>query len=153
MSTQSNAGRAILFAGLAAGVLDIAFIVVYYLFKDVPPVRVLQGVAAGAVGSAAAVKGGLATAALGLAFHFMIALTAAAVFHAASRRLRWLVERPVAGGLVFGFSVWLFMNLVVLPLTATPPRSFPPPQWVPVLIAHLVCVGLPIAFITRRFAR
>lgn len=148
-----SAGRAIVFAGLVAGVADIAFIIGYYLLKGVPAPRVLQGVAAGALGHSAAVEGGLATAVLGLALHFVIALGAAAVFYAVSRKLRWLVERPVLGGLVYGMSVWLFMSLVVLPLSASPPASFPGKTWIPVLFAHLACVGLPIALITRQVAK
>lgn len=153
MSSGSTAWRAIGWAGFTAGVLDIAYIIVYYALKNVPASRVLQGVAAGAVGRDAAVKGGWAMAALGLAFHFFIALCVAAVFYAVSRKWRWLVNQPIWGGLVFGVGVWLFMNLAVLPLTATPPRGFPPPLWLPVLIAHLFCVGLPIALIVRRLAR
>lgn len=151
--TAGRAGRAIVLAGLVAGVADIAFIIVYYLLKNVPATRVLQGVAAGALGRDAAVKGGVATALLGLALHFVIALGAAAVFCVASRKLRWLVEKPILGGLFYGVCVWLFMNLAVLPLSATPPKSFPDTTWMPVLLAHLVCVGLPIALITRKVAK
>jgi uncharacterized membrane protein YagU involved in acid resistance len=154
MSSRSNAARAIVWAGLVAGVADIAFIIAYYAWKNVPAMRVLQGVAAGAVGRDAAVKGGTTMAVLGLGFHFFIALCAAAVFYAISRKWRWLVDRPILGGLTYGAGVWLFMNLAVLPLTATPPSNgFPPPLWIPVLIAHLVCVGLPIALIVRRLGR
>jgi hypothetical protein len=45
--------------------------------------------------------------------------------------------------------VWLVMNLAILPLTAVPPKSFPPPNWIPVFVAHVLCVGLPIALVTR----
>lgn len=145
-----RAGRTIAAAGLVAGVLDIGFIIVYYAIKGVSAERVLQGVAAGAFGREAAGKGGWTMAAIGLAFHFFIALAVAAAFYVLSRKARWLVQRPWMGGLVFGAGVWLFMNLAVLPLSATPPRSFPGQTWLPVLIAHLLCVGLPIAWITRR---
>lgn len=151
--TGSRAWRAIALAGLVAGVADIAFIVVYYLLKNVPATRVLQGVAAGALGRDAAMKGGMATAILGLVFHFIIALGAAAAFYVASRKLRWLVEKPILGGLGYGVCVWLFMSLAVLPLSATPPASFPGATWMPVLFAHLTCVGLPIALITRAVAK
>jgi hypothetical protein len=46
---------------------------------------------------------------------------------------------------LYGVAVWFFMNLVVLPLSATPPKSFPAPGWPFILIAHIFCVGLPIA--------
>jgi uncharacterized membrane protein YagU involved in acid resistance len=144
------AARVILTAGLIAGALDILYVIIFYGVRGVPATRILQSIAAGLLGRDTAMKGGLPMAALGLALHFVIALGAAATFYAASRRLRVLVERPVIGGLVYGVAVWLFMNLIVLPLSATPPRAFPPPQWMPVFIAHLLCVGLPIAAIVRR---
>ena len=74
---------------------------------------------------------------------------AAAVFVAFSRTLRWLVAYPLVSGPIYGVFVWLVMHLAVLPLTATPPKTFPPANWMPVLIAHLVCVGLPIALAVR----
>jgi hypothetical protein len=147
------AWRAIFAAGLVAGVLDITYVIVIFGFRGVRPARILQGIAAGLLGREQALQGGAATAALGLALHFTIALGAAAVFYVASRRLRFLVEKPVLGGVAFGAGVWLFMNLVVLPLSANPPKSFPPPQWWIVFIAHLLCVGLPIAFVVRRLGR
>ena len=81
----------------------------------------------------------------------MIALGAAAVFYAASRKLCWLTAQPWVSGPLFGVAVWLFMNLVVLPLSANPPRVFPGADWPVILAAHLVCVGLPIAMIVRRW--
>jgi len=65
----------------------------------------------------------------------------------------FLLERPWITGPFYGMLVWLVMNLVVLPLSATPPKAFPSPIWIPVLIAHLTCVGLPIALLARRGGR
>ena len=150
----TSSGRAsfagtVAWAGWVAGVLDIAYVIVFYGIKGVPAMRILQGVAAGLLGGDAAMNGGWATATLGLAIHFAIALVVAAVFVALSRALRWLVAYPLVSGPIYGVLVWLAMNLVVLPLTATPPKSFPPANWMPVFIAHLVCVGLPIALVVR----
>ena len=134
-------------AGLIAGFLDIAAVIVFYGFRGVSATRILQGVAAGLVGRDAAAAGGAATAALGLGIHFCIALSAAAVFFALSRRFRVLARVPFVSGPVYGVVVWLVMNLAVLPLTATPPKAFPPPAWLPVFLAHVACVGLPIALV------
>jgi hypothetical protein len=139
----------IFWAGFVAGVLDILYVIIFYAWRGVGATRVLHGIAAGLIGREAAAKGGAATAALGLALHFVIAFAAAGVFYAASRKLRVLIERPVVSGMVYGVVVWLVMNLAVLPLSATPPKSFPSPTWIPVLIAHLFCVGLPIAGIVH----
>mgnify|MGYP000670699452 CR=1 FL=1 len=136
-------------AGLAAGALDLAYVLVFFGMKGVGPTRVLHGIAAGLIGRTHATDGGIATATLGLAIHFAIGWCVAAVFFAASRRIRILIERPIVSGLLYGVAVWLVMNLVVLPLTANPPASFPSPTWLPVVIAHLFCVGLPIALVVR----
>jgi hypothetical protein len=132
-------------------VLDIGYVlVVYGIWKDANSVKILQGgIAAALIGPKAALDGGFATAALGLAMHFAVALSVTAVFYALSRKLRIMIEQPWIAGPIFGAAVWLVMQLVVLPLTALPPKSFPPPQWWVVFVAHLVCVGLPIALVVR----
>ena len=93
-------------AGLVAGVLDIISACIHAATRGVSPVRVLQFVASGLIGRQS-FQGGLATAALGLALHFVIALGAAAVFYAASRKLPIMLRHPVLSGLIFGLGVWL----------------------------------------------
>jgi len=144
--------RAIFWGGLWCGVLDIAFVLVFYGLRGASPVRILQSVAGGALGPAA-YQGGAATAALGLALHFVISYGAATVFALAALRLRFLTARALVSGVLFGAAVWFFMQLVVLPLSASPPKSFPPPAPWPVIVAHLTCVGPPIALAARRFLR
>lgn len=145
---RSRAGT-IVWAGALAGTLDIAYVIVFYGLKGVAAVRILQGVAAGLVGREVATNGGGFMAVLGLAIHFAIAMSVAAVFVGLSRGLHWLARHPFLSGPAYGAVVWLVMNLAVLPLTATPPKSFPPANWPPVFLAHLLCVGLPIALVVR----
>jgi hypothetical protein len=144
MSDSSR--RAILLGGLTAGILDITYaIVVSRLLRGTDAVTVLQSVASGLLGGSA-YDGGAATAALGLFLHFVIAFTAAAVYVLASRRLPTLVRRPWLWGALYGMAVYLFMNFVVLPLSAFPHKlSFPPLVLARGLAGHIVCVGLPIA--------
>lgn len=155
MTAKRNPGalRTIATAGIVAGVLDIAFVFAVFGFRNGAAERILQGIAAGLIGREAARNGGFGTVALGLALHFVIALGAAAVFYGVSRKARFLSTYWPVTGPLFGVLVWLFMNGIVLPLSAVPPKSFPPPGWIPVLIAHLVCVGPPIAFIVWRSDR
>jgi len=150
MNSKSRVGQAILWAGLAAGVLDImAAFVSSALRGRSDPLLTLQSVASGLLG-ADAFEGGLPTAALGAVAHFVIAFGAAAVYVAASRKLRFLVEHPVVCGLLYGAMVYAFMNLVVVPLSAAPFKlPFNPVG----LGIHLVCVGLPIGLITSRFSK
>ncbi|HEV8598181.1 MAG TPA: hypothetical protein VGQ69_02365 [Gemmatimonadales bacterium] len=145
--------RVILIAGLVAGALDItAACVVSWLRAGVSPVRVFQSVASGLLG-VASYDGGTGTAALGLALHFVIATTWAAVFYYASRTLRFLVEQPVPTGLLYGVIVYLFMNFVVLPLSAFPMRPVTLSGRVIGLLVIMFCIGLPIALIVSRSAR
>lgn len=145
---------AIFWGGLVAGTLDIIAACVYlWIRANVSPVRVLQSVAAGLLGPSS-YTGDAKTAVLGLALHFLIATTAAALFYFASRKLRFMIEQPVTWGLVYGVLVYLFMNFVVLPLSALPQRGAPPlSSRVINLLIIMFCVGLPISLIVRRFSK
>jgi hypothetical protein len=150
MNPPSKASRALLWAGLTAGALDItAACVTNFLRARMSPVRVLQSVASGLLGPGA-FEGGLPVAALGLVLHFVIAFGAAAVYVAASRKLRFLVEHPIMCGLLYGAAVYAFMNSVVVPLSAVPFQI--PYNWVG-LIVHLFCIGLPIGLITSKLSK
>ena len=151
---KPKAFQAIFWGGLVAGTLDITAACVYsWLRANERPVRVFQSVASGLLGPPA-YTGGTKTAVLGLALHFLIATTATAVFYFASRRLRFMIERPVTWGLVYGVLVYLFMNFVVLPLSALQQRAAPPlSSRVINMLIIMFCVGLPISLIVRRFSK
>jgi hypothetical protein len=148
---KANPYRAILWGGLIAGALDITAAFINSAIHGSTPARVLQGIAGGLLG-AKSFQYGLASAALGLALHFLVAYVATTVFYVASRKLTFLVRRPFLSGPLYGIAVYLFMYLVVLPLTFS--RSFVT-QFSAVLtglLIHIVCVGLPIALTVRRFS-
>lgn len=148
---KACAGRTILLAGLLAGVLDIAAAFAVYGLRGASPVRILQSIASGLLG-VAAFKGGLATAALGALVHFFIALMAAGVYYAASRRLVIMLRQSVISGLLYGVAVYAVMNHVVVPLSAVPKQPFEPGLALVILVVHMLCVGLPIALLVRRHA-
>jgi hypothetical protein len=144
--------RPIVMACALAGTLDILAAFTFYAVRRVSPVRVLQSVASGLLG-AASFSGGAPTAVLGLLLHFFIATTAASVYYVASRRLPLLLRRPFACGALYGVIVYVVMTFIVVPLSAAPRRPF---AWGPALIMvmiHIVCVGMPIAWATRRYRR
>jgi uncharacterized membrane protein YagU involved in acid resistance len=155
METNLTRGfQTILVGGLIAGTLDISYACIFsYIRRGTSPVRVLQSVASGALGRNA-FDGGAKTAALGLVFHFLIATIAAAVYYLASRPLRFLVNQAIICGPLYGVGVYLFMNFVVLPLSAIGSR---PPLPLPVLIGglliHMFGIGLPIALVVRRYSK
>jgi len=144
----------ILIGGAIAGTFDISYACIYsYLMRGTSPVRILQSVASGAIG-ARAFTGGTKTALLGLAFHFFIATVAAAVYYLASRSLPSLVNHAIICGLLYGIVVYLFMNLVVLRLSAIPFKmSYPWPALIGGLLIHMFGIGLPIALVTRRYSK
>lgn len=149
-SLRVKAGRAIFWAGLICGVLDIAAAFVNWGLRGVHPLRLLQAIASGLLG-AQAFDGGWPTALLGLACHFFIAYSAATVFYVASRKWVFLTRQPYLAGITFGVAVYLVMNWVVLPLSRVHRAPFSLSQMVIAVVTHMVCVGLPIAFTIRRY--
>ena len=143
----------ILWGGLIAGTLDIcAAFLSAWLRAGVRPAQVLHSVASGLLGPPA-FQGGAKTAVLGLALHFFIATVWTVVFYLASRKLLFLVERPILFGLLYGVVVYLFMNFVVLPLSFVNRRPQPLTGRAIQLLIIMFCIGLPIALIVRRFSR
>ncbi len=154
----SNALAAILTGGLIAGVLDITYACIHsYIRRGWTPARLLQSVAAGAVGPEAAVAGGMKTAALGLFFHFLIALIAAAIYYSASRVIPFMISHPIVSGIIYGLCVYAVMNCIVLQLSAIHskiyPWSYPKSLLIGGLLIHMFGIGLPIALATRRFSK
>lgn len=143
---------AIAVGGLIAGALDLTQAFVGFGLLGAKPFRILQHIAAGALGAGSFSMGWL-SAGLGLVFHFTIACTAAGMYYLASRKLRILRERPLLSGLLFGEMVFLFMYFVVLPLSAVGPAKFNTATYITGPIGHPLLVGLPIAFSVRRFSR
>jgi len=153
-----SAGRAIFWGWLLCGVLDITSAIVISLAYKSSPIRMLQGIA-GALLGPMTFEGGLATAALGLAMHFGVALAATLVFYGLSRRIPAMVEWAVPSGLLFGVFWLLVMYRGVIPLLAAlrplylaaAPRRPLPALWPLPVLVHMTCVGLPIALAVRRF--
>jgi hypothetical protein len=150
----SAARRTILWGTLVAGTMDILAAIISWGLRDVPAERVLQGVAAGVLGREAR-NSGMWGAALGLALHFAIMIGIVSVFYFASRRLSFLTRQWLVAGIAYGIAVYLVMTFVVVPLSASPGGfAVPPlPRLVQGMLIHIFCVGLPIAFITRRMTR
>lgn len=152
---ESNALKVMAVAGLIAGTLDITgACVVSWLRAGVAPVRVFQSVASGLYGSASYTLGAK-TAVIGLVLHFIIATTWAVVYYLASRKLSFLISQPIISGVLYGVVVYLFMNFVVIPLSAIAKRPTPPPLSGRIigLLIIICCIGLPIAIIVRRYSK
>ena len=155
--TKHNIFKPILIGGLIAGALDITYACLFFGIRNhVTPIRILQSVARGALGQRA-FQGGPKTAALGLFFHFLIALTAAAVYVFASRALRFMITHAILCGILYGLGVYLFMYGIVMRVSAihstTLPWSYPWAVLIPNLLIHMFGIGLPIALVARRYSQ
>jgi hypothetical protein len=155
MTGDSGTGRlgrrsallAIAVGGGIAGTVDLLQACILFGW-DIP-----LAIAGGLLGRGA-FNGGAGTYILGIALHFFIACSAAAVYYGASLKLDFLKEYPLVCGLFFGAAVEDFMRFVVLPLSALHSRGpYKLNDLVLGLVVHMVVVGLPISYSVRRFAK
>jgi hypothetical protein len=137
-------------AALLVGILDLSDAFIFYGIRGVSPVRILQGIASGIYGRPALGMGNR-SAFIGLICHFFIAFCATSVFLLAARRLP-IAHHPWLYGTLFGIALYCVMNYIVLPLSKIGLRPMPP--LIPFIngVAALVfCIGIPLAFIARRY--
>jgi hypothetical protein len=149
---KRSALRGILTGAVIAGVLDATFAVIVdvVILRAFSLLGVLQWIASGAIGSIA-FRGGLATAALGVAIHFALAGFFAALYWIASLRIDALRTHAVPLGILYGAAIWVVMDLIVLPNSGVPKATFDPIVFVAFLIDHACFVGLPIALAIKRY--
>jgi hypothetical protein len=151
-STINRSLTGILVGGGIAATLDIIYAIVRNGGYGKSPLWVLQSVASGWMGEGAFTSG-ITGGIVGLLSHYGIVFVAAAIYLAASRHLPVLRSRAMACGAIFGVLVYLFMNFVVLPLSAFP-FDFPYPlaRLLEGFLSHAIFVGLPIAWAIRKYA-
>lgn len=146
-TTKSNQALPILIGGFIAGLLDMTS--AYISFGRYMPI----GIAGGLVGKAGLhISVGLYI--LGLAIHYLIAFSAATAYCLASKWLPFLRENFIVCGVFFGAGFFLFMQLVVLPLSAY--HAMGPYTYrglVQGVLAHVFLIGLPISTSLRIFSR
>ena len=147
---NSAAFGAILTAGLVVGVLDISSAFVIWWQRGVALQRGLQGIAAGLLG-AKSYQGGMATAVLGLALHFFIAFLVVTIFYLASRKIPFLTAHAFICGVFYGIGVYMVMYWIVLPSAFSTFRHRTSNELIELAI-HICLIGLPPAFILRRYS-
>ena len=144
----SVAGR-VLAGGLLAGALDLTFAFLFYGPQGATPLRILQGIASGALGRGS-FEMGLTSAALGAFFHFFISVCAAGIYYLASLKLTFLTRRPALAGPIFGVLMFLAMRFVVLPFSAIGYHPMKLGSAIAELCSHMFLFGMVIAFAVRR---
>lgn len=140
-----------LIGGLIAGTFDILYAWLFWMIKaGVSMQRILQSVAAGILGPASR-EGGIATAMLGLAAHYFIALSMAATYFVVAGRVPALRQRPLVLGAAYGLLLYLIMNYVVVPLSRAGGGGSKDVLWIGLsILVHMFLIGVPIAFATQR---
>jgi uncharacterized membrane protein YagU involved in acid resistance len=151
-ATINRSLTGVLLGGGTAATLDIIYAIVRNGGYGKSPLWVLQSVASGWTGNDAftsGIYGGI----LGLVSHYGVLLVAAAIYLVASRSFPILRSRAIACGALFGVLIYLFMNFVVLPLSAFPfDFPYPLPRLLEGFVSHAILVGLPIALAIRRYS-
>jgi hypothetical protein len=143
--------RPIPIATAISGTLDILFAMILTVAVGRDIGGMLRFVASGPFPDA--VNMGMAGAVLGLAVHFaLMAVMATALMLV----LRWKPERletPLLTGLAFGIVTYFAMNWLAVPLRFGAPL---PPKALSIVtqaFAHIVLVGIPMAYVAKRYLR
>lgn len=155
LTTNNSLLRSSVIAGLIIGFADA---IVYHWFVQnvlggVPLITLYQYIASGALGESA-FAGGIATALLGVLFHYLISIAIAGVFILSVSRISLLRRYLIPGALLFGFGVFIVMNMIVTPLSATPPvPTLTMPQLIVAILDHILIFGLLLGILVRRNTR
>ena len=147
--TIGDLPRGILAAVAVSGTLDILSAFFFGGIQGVGPGKILRYVASGPFGDSMRDGGSLA-AIVGLGVHFaLMAIMVSLFFLIASRvdivRRQWFLSGPL-----YGILIYLVMYWIVVPTRfGTTPKT---DLWSVgnALFSHIVCVGLPMAFIASR---
>lgn len=140
--------RAIGWGTLAVGTLDALDAIVFFGLRGATPLGIFQSIASGLLGRAA-YQGGLTTALLGAALHYLIAFLIVSTAAIAAHWVPRLAERPWAWGPVYGVMAYAVMNMIVLPLSSAAFGHPSPGVVVNGLLIHALGVGIPSALTAR----
>ena len=150
-TSRNSLLRLSVIGGVISGLLHLLIQqgIVFGLILKTPIISQLQFVASGIMGDAA-FTGGLATALLGLILDFMMITIMAGVFILSVDRIPLLRRHVIPCSILYGFGVFIVMNLIVLPLSAAPALPAPP-MWLrlELVLQHILLIGLPLGLLVR----
>ena len=153
-TTSNSLLRLSVIGGFIAGLLHLVVQqgIVFGLILKTPMISALQYVASGIMGDAA-FAGGLATALFGLVLDFIMITIMAGVFIFSVDRIPLLRRNVIVGSILYGFGIFIVMNLIVLPLSAAPTLPAPP-LWllIELILQHILLIGLPLGILVQRNA-
>jgi hypothetical protein len=141
--------RGILLGGFIAGLADTIYPTVKTVMAGGEWFKPWKGVASGLLGKAAR-DGGMEIVALGLALHYFICISAAALLYLLVSRVKFVPRQWIVLGILYGIAFLLTMNYVILPLSAIGRGIYPLDQLHIHAFWHIVLVGLPTAFFVTK---
>jgi len=148
-TTNNHARNRVLLAGFTAGLADFLFASITRVMNGGSWMDPWKGVAGCLIGKAAR-EGGFEIVLLGIALHFFICFSAAAMLYFILKKAPSLPRQWLLVAVVYGIVFMLVMNYVVAPLSRAG-RSIYPVETLPInAFLHIVLVGLASAwFVTR----
>ena len=154
-ASRNSLLRLSVIAGLMLGTVDVIFQhwFIFSVLAKTPLIVVYQFIASGALGESA-FAGGIATALLGVLFHFIFSIVLAGFFILSADRIPLLRRYVIPGSLLYGFGVFIVMNMIVIPLSAAPP--LPTPTTSELIVnstGHILIFGLLLGILVRRNTR
>src|SRR4030095_13752126 len=110
---RPRAYNAILYGGLAVGILDGLAATTLTILYGRSPSRMFRYIGSGLIGPAS-LEGGWATVLLGVSLHFLIAFIWATIYYGLSLKLPALIRRALICGPLYGVVVYFAMQIIVL---------------------------------------
>lgn len=141
--------RNVLLGGFCAGLADFIYPSVKTVIKGGSWMQPWRGVASGWLGSVPR-EAGFEVTLLGIASHFFICMSGAALLYLLAKHVKLLPRQWVALGVLYGIAVLATMNYIILPLSAIGRGIYPLETIYIPMFWHIVLVGLPTAFFVSR---
>ncbi|MFO7448326.1 MAG: hypothetical protein R6W90_18345 [Ignavibacteriaceae bacterium] len=145
---KKGALTTIINAGLLAGFMDGLAAIVTNLHLN--PLSIFRYIASGVLGNSA-FSGGVLTAMVGILFHFIIAASWALIFFLIYPKINWFSKSDVITGVFYGLVIWLVMNLIVVPVSRTPPVTITFGEVIVGIAILMLCAGIPISLIIGKY--
>lgn len=138
----------ILLTGLLTGTID-ALLAIIMSYK-IPAATIFKFIASGVFGTTAF---GPDTEMIyyGILFHYCIAFAWATIFFLLYDKLLNRLKVRSVVILIMGLVIWLVMNLVVVPLSHTPPQPFNIAGAIENLVALILAFGVPVTIIAGKY--
>ena len=149
--------RPLALSTLVVGVLDILDAIIFFgLRVGSTPAKIFRRIATSVFGPESMNMGAL-SASVGVLLHFGVAAGLSAVYWLMTRSMPRVRAHWFISGAVYGIVSYFAMNYAIVPMTRIGWHGFQLPPW-PVLLnglvlAHVFCVGVPIAYVVFRHTR